>query len=131
MPRVRGGTGAATLGYELPGSYEVALRWQCEQFTRPDPRLVLGVVDGASRRRWNRLVEDGHRAADALFGECAAAGDPVVVPALLIGGRSIPVPRNHPLRRMRAQAFTVYADDSVGPASPSGCGSSIEGETNG
>ncbi len=114
MPRTRGSrTGRNAAGHRVAGIYAELLRQQCERETEPDPRLVLGIVDEESRRDWNRLAEEGKRAAAVLFEERLAAGAPILACARAVRGKTADPRRVPMLQDQSVRAFTVRADDTI------------------
>ena len=82
MPQVDGGQG---VGFKLGGVYAILLRAECKQLTAPDARLFFTDPDGLER-----LKADAAQRAELMFGERLEAGEPIVLPRLKFGGRSIP-----------------------------------------
>jgi hypothetical protein len=110
MPRVEdsGGVGG---GYRLPGVYQALTDWARESAAQPDPRERLRPdFDPQAPQE-----PDPHSFALPILNRLEA-GRPVTVPRWMIGGHSIPAPKDVPMLRDRTMTrFTVHPDDTITP----------------
>jgi hypothetical protein len=98
----------------LPGAYQTLLAKERDVVSRPDPRW----------RRYNEsqpqlqlATAPPERMERSPYLADLEAGRPVTVPRWMIGGHSIPAPKDAPLFRDRAiRGFTVHPDDTITPA---------------
>jgi hypothetical protein len=98
-------------GYRLPGAYQTLLAKERERASRPDPRWRLTSAGLRGEPAPPERMERSQYLADL------EAGRPVTVPRWMIGGHSIPAPKDVALFRDRTiTRFTVHPDDTIAPA---------------
>jgi hypothetical protein len=78
--------------------------------TEVDPRLFLTDPD-----KFERLQPEAAAAADRLFAERLASGEPLEVARYMVGGNHYPLERDHPLRDRSVKKLRVFPDDRVVP----------------
>jgi hypothetical protein len=120
MARARRAAGSG--GVRLPGAYETLLRERCESETRPRPWVgyeglgswISAEAASAAHREYERACEQGAQDAAVLFEKRLKAGEPITVPKWMVGGHSLPAPKDVPLFRDRSvRSYRVFADDRI------------------
>jgi hypothetical protein len=108
MPRVEnsGGVGGR---YRLRGAYQTLTDWLRAAAAEPDPRDIHRPGFDPRQPR----EPDPHSFARPILARLDA-GEPVTVARWMIGGHSIPAPKDVPLFADRTiTRFTVYPDDTI------------------
>jgi hypothetical protein len=102
-------------GVEVPGLRKHLRDRYQREVTEGDPRLTFLDVSSAQRRKFNArspVVREAQAMLDRLD-----AGEPVTIPAWMLGGNSFPSARAIPFIAERTcAAVTVAAGDMVRPA---------------
>jgi hypothetical protein len=109
MPRVDDGGSRQGRGYRLPGVYRELTDWARAAAAEPDPRDIHRPGFDPRQPR----EPDPHSFVRPILNRLEA-GEPATVPRWMIGGHSIPVPKDVPLFADRAiRRFTVHPDDTI------------------
>lgn len=99
----------------IEGAYAVLVKHEARRSTAPDYRLLLADQKGFYQRKQAAAAE-----AEFVEMELLAAGRPLMAPAWMFGGNSVPLPeRFRPGFKgegRAADSFEVRPDDSVRPA---------------
>jgi len=116
VPRV---SGAAGVGFRVPGVYERFLRAVIRQRYQLDPRVRLADWSEADEALWSWLSAELDWRVDQEVKQRLADGSPFEVPRIWFGGRSLPRRRGWPEWLgpfSDVEWVRVHADDRVEPA---------------